>query len=174
LSVKFAIWYLFFSKWWRKGKHFLGLKKGINQQLFWGNQKILLQNWLILLKIYKISNLKLHICDSKIIKFSRKNINTYVAPCNTTQNHSENLVAIFTTLFIVHSTKLQIHGILCCKLMLGCKYIEKSHQDYFTKGLWILLSFFFTFSYERIFEWNLLQLIIKNTYSYPNRSHILC
>jgi len=37
-----------------------------------------------------------------------------------------------------------------------------------------LFYFFSLFSYERIFEWNLLQLVIKNTYSHPNRSHVLC
>jgi hypothetical protein len=29
-------------------------------------------------------------------------------------------------------------------------------------------------SYEIFFEWNLLQLFIENTYSFPNRSHVLC
>ncbi len=33
---------------------------------------------------------------------------------------------------------------------------------------------FFTFSYEIFFESNLLQLVIKNTYSCLNKSHVLC
>jgi len=33
---------------------------------------------------------------------------------------------------------------------------------------------FSIFSHERVFEWNLLQLIFKNTYSCPNKSPILC
>jgi len=31
----------------------------------------------------------------------------------------------------------------------------------------------FIFSYEFFVKWNLLQLVIKNTYSCPNRSHVL-
>ncbi len=52
-----------------------------------------------------------------------------------------------------------------------CKYIDKNQHDYFTKGLWI---FFSLFSHERIFEWNLLQFVIKNTYNFPNRPHVFC
>jgi hypothetical protein len=53
----------------------------------------------------------------------------------------------------------------------GCKYVDRNQWDYFTKGLTIL---FIYFSYERIFEWFFLQLVIKHTHSCPNRPHISC
>jgi hypothetical protein len=53
----------------------------------------------------------------------------------------------------------------------GCKYVDRNQRDYFTKGLTIL---FIYFSYEWIFEWIFLQLVIKNTYSCPNTPHISC
>ncbi len=96
-----------------------------------------------------------------------------MAPCNTTQNHSENLVAIFTTLFIIPSTKLQIHGILWCKLMLGCKYVDKSHRDYFTKGLWILLSFFSFFYKKELLNEIFCNLLLKIHIVAPI-DHIFC
>jgi hypothetical protein len=96
-----------------------------------------------------------------------------VAPCSTTKNHSENSVAIFTTLSIIHSTKLQIHGILWCKLMLGCKYVDKSHQDYLTKGLWILLSFFSLLHMKEFLNEIFCNLLLKINIVAPI-DHIFC
>jgi len=69
-------------------------------------------------------------------------------------------------------------------------YIKQAHEIFFFLGglgthtkepmglfykrtMNIFLSFF-TFSYEWIFEWIFFQHVIKNTYSCPNRSHVLC
>jgi hypothetical protein len=52
----------------------------------------------------------------------------------------------------------------------GCKYVDRSQQNYFTKRLWVPFNFFSPFHVK---QWNILQLVIKNTYSCPNRSHVL-
>jgi hypothetical protein len=44
----------------------------------------------------------------------------------------------------------------------------------FKKKIVSLFLFPFIFSHERIFELNLLQLVIKNTYSCPNISFVFC
>jgi hypothetical protein len=45
--------------------------------------------------------------------------------------------------------------------------LQKDHDSFFS--LIIII-----FSYERIFEWNHLQHVIKNTYSFSNTSYVLC
>jgi hypothetical protein len=44
----------------------------------------------------------------------------------------------------------------------------------FYKNIVNLFLIIFTFSYERHFWWSFLQLVIKNTYSCLNISHVLC
>jgi hypothetical protein len=56
---------------------------------------------------------------------------------------------------------------------LGANIIKGTNEIILQKDCESFLVLF-TFLYERIFEWNLLQLIIENTCSCPNISHVLC
>ncbi len=86
---------------------------------------------------------------------------------------SQELLNHIVKLLIQLPWKVVFIALFHYQVLDGCRYTQRSQQKYFTKRLWNLFSFF-TFSYKRIFEWNLLQLVIKNTYSCPNRSHVLC
>jgi len=51
------------------------------------------------------------------------------------------------------------------------KYVKSSQWDY-NKKIVGFIFYFFVFSYEIGFEWFFLQFLKKNTYSYPNISHV--
>jgi hypothetical protein len=76
--------------------------------------------------------------------------------------------------FKKRALKIKFESKYCVQLVYKVWIPTKEPTRLLYKRTMDLFYLFSTFSYERIFEWNSLQLIIKNTYSRPNKSHVLC